>query len=457
MRWGARRDGSSLQTSHTQKNWATSLLVSPAAIVASPFLARLAFILGFHFYRFSATPSNFWFGFEMGGVARSLATGQGFSSPCGFTSGATALVPPVFPTLLALVFQVFGVYSDASGLVILTLNAVISALTCLVILWIGRQTFGETTGVVAAWVWAFWPMGFWEVRRVWDTCLSAFLFSLVFLSMLRLRSAKKSFALKSGLLWGVTALTNPSILGFLLPAAGWEWMKDGQRIPKLRRHLALAAGVAVLSIAPWVIRDYSVFHRWMIIRDNFGFEVYLGNHPIKPGETRFAAHFCNSASEANSYRSLGEIVYVDQKKKEAFHYISENPIPFIKRVLGRAFDLWAGSRETWLDVNVGASSKQALASWVGVWKHLLFGITSALAFWGLFLAFRRKMPHADLFFIIMLFPLLPYYLSHAENRFRHPIEPMLLLLASFPIVTLWQNYRARMRERAELPPVGLRN
>jgi len=439
----------SVKVDPTEKRWVASWLVSPAVMVAAAFLFRFAFIVLFRLYRFSAYPSHFWFGFEVGGVAHSLAAGQGFGSPCGFPSGATALIPPVYPTLLSLIFKVFGVYSDASGFVILTLNAVVSALTCLPILWIGRRTLGDAS-IVAAWFWVFWPMGFWEVRRVWETSLSAFLFSLVFLSVLKLRSETKSFALKSGLLWGVTALTNPAILGFLLPAVGWEWIKDGRRVPQLRRHLAFAAGIAVLSIAPWVIRDYAVFQRWMIIRDNFGFEIYLGNHPTEVGANKFAAHFCNSSSEANLYRSMGETAYIDQKKTEAFHYIFENPNTFFKRDLGRAFDLWAGSRETWLDVNVSAASKNALASWVGLWKHLLFGGTSLLAFWGLYLAFRKKMPHADLFLIMMLFPLLPYYFSHAENRFRHPIEPVLLLLAALPLVTLWQNYRARPQPRAEI-------
>ena len=70
------------------------------------------------------------------------------------------MIPPVFPFLLAGIFELFGVYSDASGLVILTLNCILSSLTCLIIVWMGRKTFGDVVGVVAAWIWAFWPMAF---------------------------------------------------------------------------------------------------------------------------------------------------------------------------------------------------------------------------------------------------------------------------------------------------------
>jgi hypothetical protein len=49
------------------------------------------------------------FGAEMGWVARSIASGHGFSSPFFPSTGPTALMPPLFPYLLACVFRVCGV------------------------------------------------------------------------------------------------------------------------------------------------------------------------------------------------------------------------------------------------------------------------------------------------------------------------------------------------------------
>src|SRR5258707_12509947 len=71
------------------------------------------------------------FGAEMGWVARSLASGHGFSSPFFPATGPTALVPPLFPYLLASVFRVCGLYTAASALVILLLDSLLSALTCI--------------------------------------------------------------------------------------------------------------------------------------------------------------------------------------------------------------------------------------------------------------------------------------------------------------------------------------
>ena len=71
-------------------------------------------------------------------------------------------------------------------------------------------------------------------------------------------------------------------------------------------------------------------------------------------------------------------------------------------------------------------------------KNAIFIVSSALAFWGLFLAFHEKIRGAMLYLILVLFCPLPYYFTHAENKYRHPLEPMLMLLTSASLVYLWQ-------------------
>ena len=56
------------------------------------------------------------FGWEMGWTARSIFLGQGFSSPYQQLTGPTALVPPLYPYLLAGIFKLFGLYTAQSRL-----------------------------------------------------------------------------------------------------------------------------------------------------------------------------------------------------------------------------------------------------------------------------------------------------------------------------------------------------
>jgi hypothetical protein len=67
--------------------------------------------------------TNFSFGWEMGRIGRSLAQGQGFSNPFSATTGPTAWEPPLYPFLIAGVFQLFGIYTHASAIVLLASTA----------------------------------------------------------------------------------------------------------------------------------------------------------------------------------------------------------------------------------------------------------------------------------------------------------------------------------------------
>ena len=93
-------------------SWRHSILF----IVFVALLLRLAVITIGHTYRITPRRDHFQFGWEMGRIARSIATGNGFSSPTDLPSGPSAWAPPVYPYILAGVFKLFGVYSRAFGL-----------------------------------------------------------------------------------------------------------------------------------------------------------------------------------------------------------------------------------------------------------------------------------------------------------------------------------------------------
>src|SRR2546423_1779861 len=109
--------------------WA-HIRTSPCWIVAIALLLRVGWIIVGHTYKFRTTDNNFSLGWEMGRIGAALASGRGFSDPFGPRTGPTAWEPPIYPHLIAGVFHVFGVYSKASAFVLLTINSIFSALTC---------------------------------------------------------------------------------------------------------------------------------------------------------------------------------------------------------------------------------------------------------------------------------------------------------------------------------------
>src|SRR5215813_3752318 len=126
----------------------------PVWIALIAFFLRVIWILIGHTYKFKTTDDNFSFGWEMGRIAASLASGHGFSSPFGPATGPTAWEPPFYPYLVAAVFKIFGIYSRASAFVLLSINSVFSGLTCIPIFLIARRIFSEKVADGSAWVWA---------------------------------------------------------------------------------------------------------------------------------------------------------------------------------------------------------------------------------------------------------------------------------------------------------------
>jgi 4-amino-4-deoxy-L-arabinose transferase-like glycosyltransferase len=236
-------------------------------IVLIAFLLRLAVITIGHTYRITPRLDHFQYGWEMGRLARSIATGQGFSSPTDVHSGPSAWAPPLYPYLLAGVFKLFGVYSALSAWVILTFNSVFSALTCLTLSRIGERVYGVAVGRAAAWTWAWFPYAiYWPTRVVWETSLTALLLSLALLLALHMAEDQQHGGaaprphrawILFGLLWGLIALTNTAVISMMPFCLLWLLYRTSWRSQLV--GAALCVLTAFLVMAPWLIRNYAVF------------------------------------------------------------------------------------------------------------------------------------------------------------------------------------------------------
>ena len=418
------------------------LLSSPLVITAIAILLREGFIL---ILRLSS--KQVFFG-EMASVGRALTAGQGFSSPCPIPTGPTALVPPVYPLLVAAAFKFLGVYSDRSAAILLLLNSLFSGLVCLVLVAVGRRTVGTKAAILGAWAWALWPMALWESHRIWESSLSVLLFTVVFLSVLIMQEKSGAvFGALCGLLWGVAALTNPAVLAFVIPAAFFETLRRKVAWSTLPAAPTVALLIMCVTVSPWIIRNYLVFHRIIPIRDGLPLELYLGNRALASGENVLAAQPCVSRNENRKMAQIGETQYLQLKEQQAKTFIMAHPLEFCTRATRRAFYFWVSTPESWLDVG---GSKRALFEKVMKIRRPLYALSSILALIGLLIAWHHRRSWLIFFAILLIVPPLPYYLTHGENRYRHPIEPEIMLLAAYTIVAVT---RARHQTSQSVPTI----
>ncbi|HEX4784995.1 MAG TPA: glycosyltransferase family 39 protein [Candidatus Sulfotelmatobacter sp.] len=397
----------------------TRIRTSSFWIVAIALLLRVGWIAIAHTYRFKTSDNNFGFGWEMGRIGASLASGHGFSSPFGPATGSTAWEPPLYPYLTAGVFRIFGIYSKASAFVLLTINSVFSALTCVPIFLTARRIFSEKVAVGSAWAWALLPnVMFWSTRWVWETSLSALLLTTIFWLALTLEDRDGLLGwFRFGLLWGVAALTSTSLLSFL-PAAGlWAWYHRAKRGKKSIAGIVLASVVFFFCVTPWLVRNYKTFGQFIFIRDNFGAELRLGNGPGADGTWMEYLHPTQDVYAMRRYQAMGELAYIAMRKQQAIDYIKADYRRFAFLCVKRFIYFWAGP------------PKATQPWWMNDVKNSLFLGSSVLMFWGLGRALRLRKPGAWLLCgLILLYPAI-YYVVFPAPRYRVPIEPEMAILA----------------------------
>jgi len=401
----------------------------PIVIALVALALRLLVMTAEHTYKADSGQESFAMGWETGRIAYSVAIGQGFSSPFQGKTGPTAWVAPLYPYLVAGVFKIFGIYSYQSSWVLLAINSLFSALTCLTIYSIAKETLGEKTALWSAWLWAVLPYSmYWAIRWVWETSLSAFLLSAVFLLTLRLKNSDglKTWAL-FGLTWGAIALSNPSLLSLLPFALAWACYQRLREHKKWMGPAALAIVIFVLCVTPWMIRNYEVFGRFVFIRSNFGAELRLGNYEDADGLWKWQRHPSQNAAEFVTYQGMGEIAYAHERGREAMEFIRSHPAMFVSLSLKRAYYFWFGTPRTSGTPGLSRS------------RYVFFLLSTVLAFLGSWLVIKQKKPGAFLYAsLILVYPLV-YYITFPHPRYRHPIEPEMMILGVWFVIEVWRS------------------
>lgn len=351
-------------------------------------------------------------------IAWAMVSGFGYSSPWPNTPlAATAQQPPVYPLIVAGVFKLAGAYSYRSLWIAVGLNAVLSSLTAVMILRVGKRDFGSLTGVLAAWVWACWMYEAVVAVRLWESSLSALLLMVALLVLPKLKAANTSLWLLFGLLAAVGSLTNTTLLSVFPFFWIWLWVSNRRSGRSCWKLVLASAGVFLLALLPWTIRNYEVFHRLIPLRDNFGLELWIGNHQ---GVThQFDSDF--PILDPSEYNRLGEIRFMESKRDIALQFIGQHPVEFLQLSLRRCLRYWTAPDPV-------------------VWSFV-----SLMAWSGMILALRRKGMEAIPYAIVLLmFPLI-YYITHTFNSYRHPTEPVMFLLAAYASVTLLEWLARRPR------------
>lgn len=418
------------------------------------FAVRVAYITLAHTYHFRTFEDHFQFAWEMGRISRALATGYGYADPFAGHTGPTAWCPPLYPLLLAGVFKLFGVYTLKSAWVILTINSIFSAATVPAVYEIADRCYdafghGRRVALWSGWLWALYPAAMqYAVKWAWEMSLTTCLFAWVLVIALRVRgigdrehTAETQTTTRwaaFGILWAMIWLLNSTLILFLPICGIWMLIGPVKNRPRALAKAILSGALCILCLAPWVYRNWVVFHALIPTRGNLGAELYqsmLPSHDGFPWGTTIP--FVESHPVYKAYKSMGEVAYVRQQGQLADALIRQHKRRFVGYALKRFYFYWTGVphpiEEGWLH------------GWlVEFIRELNYSFLSLAGLLGLGLSLKRRVPCAVLFAWTFLLLPLPYYFITSGARFRHPLEPLITIFA----VYLFQSTTPRQSNQA---------
>ncbi|HEV3022276.1 MAG TPA: hypothetical protein VGX76_07400, partial [Pirellulales bacterium] len=395
---------------------------------------------------------------------------------------------PFYPFLLAGAYKAFGVGSPAAIFAVRCLQCLAGTALVLLVVWLAWSLLPErpSLGWVAGWGAAVYPTHVYMVTHmqvaIWAALLLTFLLAVVVSPRGRQSWLKAALA---GVTSGAVLLVEP-ILAIALPIAALAFLladlaAGAAQAPKNRAagavsrtktftaplgRVAVMAGVAVLVIAPWLVRNYRVHGEMVFIKSTFGYAFWQANNPISWGTDKIpvpsaeATRLAHDGTLAGMHRAVNEArlqtTYIDEValapggyrefqglseparsrllSARAWEFIRSEPGNYLKLCLRRLryFLLFDETNPKAANLAYRASST--------IW--LCLSVIGALA---LRPQWRRLWPTLAIFGAVTAF----HTLTIVSARFRIPIEPLSFVWAAAPLALLIDRLGPRRRVLVE--------
>ena len=352
-----------------------------------------------------------------------------------FMGSEVFFMGPLYPYFLAVIYKVAG----PSLVAVKVVQSVIGGLTAGGVFLLGKTAFGRTVGLVAGLMAVFYvPFIFYDsaiLLPVLATCLNTFMLYFLLIGM---RGDRPRALLAAGLLAGLSAAGNASILAFAVVATLFMLLGGGGRlIRRVRMCAVFAAGIAIVVI-PITIRNAAVGGDFVPLTSNAGLNLYIGNHEastgayVKPeGLDVFTDPEGETIAEAAVGRELKPSEVSAWWAGRARAYIRENPGRFASNLLRKVFFFWSVYEVPQIEHLPFEKRYSALLRI----PSPSFGVICPLGIVGVILAWRKRRS-ARLLFLYMLTFSVVIISFFVVARYRLPMVPALMVFAAFAITWL---------------------
>lgn len=343
----------------------------------------------------------------------------------------TAFKEPFYSFFLAGIYSVFG----HRYLVVRIIQAVLGALVCVFVFFTGERLFSRKIGLVAGIISAANPSFILATEHLVTETLFTFILMLVVIYSIRLsEKPNKYIAIILGILLGIGSLTRSVLFpfGILLGSLIFLFLRKNYQFKKTAITVSLIFICFFFTILPWTLRNWNRFHKIVPISTNVGINIYSSYFPPEGKLFGFTASDKNT-EYAMSLKSESEAsTYLLKKTGEEVGKMGM--LKFLKLELLKVLYFWCPF--DWEIIGGGR-------------YNFIYGFILPFFIFG-FLSTLKKFNE----FIFVYLPVIYFFfislVTYGSPRFRLPIEPYLILIASAGLVYFIIN-----RPWAKIFPVAL--
>ncbi len=357
--------------------------------------------------------------FEFEEIANNVLAGRGYTGWYLYTN-YYFMEEPLYTILTVIVYFFFG----HSYLIMLLAQFLIAGLLTIVIYKIAEDIFNDRIAFLSGLLVALHPaLVYYGAFKLEYTLINALFAALCILVTIKFYNQQSlSRAIIMGIVFGLGLLTRGIIAIFIISSLSWLWLNKKLTL----RFISLILISLLLTVSPWVIRNYTVYGKFRLFRNN-GTAFWYGNNINATGSGYTfdgrAMHELFSEGLKKELFSRNEleqnkVLFEDGKK-----FILSHPFRFTELFLKKIYYFW------WFSPTTGLFyPRQYLILYKGYYFIILL-----FAIMGLFKVFSSRgfinRSKCALLAGCFLFISLSHALFYVEGRHRWVIEPLLIIFS----------------------------
>jgi 4-amino-4-deoxy-L-arabinose transferase-like glycosyltransferase len=361
-------------------------------------------------------------------------------SGAGGTKGPSAYYAPAYPYLLAAVDVIDGHEVRRDGAIhgARIGQAVLGTITVALIGLVALELFGATAGLIALGLAAVYPVDIeLSTTLVAENLLTPLVLGAVYAGLRVGRAARSltayGWVAGAGVLTGLATLSHQNGILILLPLMVAVWKRE----PRSLATPALLVLTAALMIAPWTIRNEIVLHRIIPVSDETGITLVGTYNPASaanrtlPYKWRIFYGIPGERPLIRQASHLTEPQIGARLQSQALHYIADHPLAPLAVAYHNTLRLLELEGSYAWHASAKAMSLPIPLARAGVFS---FWVLCLLAIAG---ACTKLVRHAPrwVWFVPLLLALSVVAVNVETPRFRAPVDPFLILLATAGIAT----------------------